>query len=218
MKRNEVEEAGIDLDTPLVDSDAYIAEFHRRKHKGIRDYQAKENRDVGAKMPRQSKSLLTTAKRIKPLLDPAVNLVEKSITGDLVPHKEVFKGTPEEMKAILESDSSAIIVQEELGGRLVNVLITYSPVTAQELNTSKWVIQMDKDLKKAAEESRIKKLEALVKEYRAKEAGILPKDEETKRQEAKEFGGPRLLNTQYNPEWENLPTAEDFYDTDSEVE
>lgn len=216
MKRSEVEEAGIDLDTPLIDQETYKAEFHRRKHKGLRDWQSNPDRDVGSKMPRMSKTLLNTSRSIKPLVAPSIDLISNAITGGLVPHKEVFKGSQEEKQSILETDSSAIFIQEELNGKLVDVIVTYSPVSSQELNTAKWIVQMDKDLKKAAEDSRIKKLEALVKEYRAKEAGILPKDDEVKRKEAQAFGGPRKLNNEYNPEWENLPTAEDFYDTESE--
>lgn len=175
---------------------------------GLKKFHSNPNKPTSAGSIKVPRSLSNARNKINDLIDPSVEIVKKAVTGDLVPEKRIWKGTPDELQEILNSDPSARIEKMILDNGLeVDVLVEYTSVPKHRVEIAKWVITQDIALKKAAEESKIRKLETALKEQKAKAEGVIPKEDPQKK--AREFGGPKRIDTSYDPEWDSEEESDD---------
>lgn len=178
---------------------------------GLKKFHSNPDKPTSAGSIKVPRALSNARSKINDLIDPSVEIVKKAVTGDLVPEKRIWKGTPDELNEILNSDPSARIEKMILDNGLeVDVLVEYASVPKHRVEIAKWVITQDIALKKAAEESKIRRLEAALKEKKAKIEGAVPKEDP--QQKAREFGGPKRIDTSYDPDWDNEEFEEDEYE------
>lgn len=76
-----------------------------------------------------------------------------------------------------------------------------SPKTA---DMSKWVVQQVVSLKKEAQADKLKRIEIAFKTKEAKAAGLI--EEKTIQEKVEEFGKPKVVGFDYNPEWDTQDT------------
>jgi len=182
---------------------AALKKFHEDGKKGL----AK----TSAGSVKEPRALNNVRAKITGLTDPASDIISKAITGDLVAEKEVWKGKPEDKIQVLNDDPSASFEMLELpNGKTVEVLVRYYPVSKNRVEIAKWVITQDIMLKKAAEESKLRKLEVAMKNKKAQDEGAIAKvtEQAAVKKAAEEFGRPKLV-LEYDPEWDDDPMLED---------
>lgn len=161
---------------------AALAKHHEDGRNG------KANTSAGA--PRAPRAIGNVSRKISDLTEPASEIIKKAIIGGLVPEMEVWEGTPEEKAEILSKNKSAkfeiVEAEEDL---FVEVLIKYVPVSKSRVEIAKWVISQDIALKKAIEESRLRKLETAMKQKIAEEKGaVAVEDQQEKAKKLAEEG------------------------------
>lgn len=164
-----------------------LADFHEAGRKGLAPTSA------GSIKP--SRAITNIRRKISDLTESSSDIIRKAVTGGLVPEMEVWKGTDEEKQNILATDRSAKFEEIEVEeGMFVEVIIRYVPVSKSRVEIAKYILNMDASLKKAAEESKLRKIEAAVKQKKAVDGGALPKEDpvEAAKRHAAEVG-PRLV-------------------------
>lgn len=115
--------------------------------------------------------------QIKEMTEPATQIIRKAVEGGLVKRVEPWLDS-EQQQTILRTDPSAS--KEKLvldNGKEIDVLATYVPVSKDKVEIAKWVVTTDINIKKANQESLLRKLELAVKEKKAKDEGAIPKED-----------------------------------------
>jgi hypothetical protein len=163
----------------------------KKQKEALARYHANKNKNTSANIPRVAKS--SVGKKISTLSGPSIDLIGKAILGELVPEKSVWKGTEEEKVKILQKDPTAKFEMLEIeDGIEIEVLIEWVKVPESKIALAKWILSQDMALTKAAEESKLRRLEAALKEKRALDEGAVVEDDG--QEKAREFGGPRKLD------------------------
>lgn len=155
--------------------------------------------------------------QIKEMTEPATQIIRKAVEGGLVKRVEPWLDS-EQQQTILRTDPSAS--KEKLvldNGKEIDVLATYVPVSKDKVEIAKWVVTTDINIKKANQESLLRKLELAVKEKKAKDEGAIPKEDpqEVAKKAAAEGNHISLADeiTRYEEEWDE----EEFsYEEDSD--
>lgn len=150
-----------------------LSKFHEDRKKGLAP--------TSAGSIKEPRALNNVRRKIGDLTDPSSEIIRKAVTGGLVKKVEVWVNS-DEQKAILNTDPSASKELMELdNGKEIEVLSTYIPVTKDKIEIAKWIIAQDIALKKAAEESKLRKLEAAMKQKRAEDEGAVPREDPVER-------------------------------------
>lgn len=170
---------------------------------GLKKFHADPNKPTSAGSIKEPRAINNIRRQFTDLSQPSVAIVSKAVKGDLVAQKTVWKGKPEEKQEVLDNDPSASFEMMTLdNGKEVEVLVTYDQVSKQQIEIAKWVLNQEVALRKAAEDSKLRKLEAALKEKKARDEGALKPSEEENREKAKEFGGPKRIDISYDPQWD----------------
>jgi hypothetical protein len=168
-----------------------------KQKEALKKFHADKNKPTSAGAPRESKLINDVRRKFTELTDPSMDIISKAVRGDLTPEKSIWKGTPEDRQKVLDTNPSASFEFITLdNGLQAEVLIEYVSVSPKRVEIAKWVLATEVALKKAAEDSKLKKLEIAMKNKKAQEEGAIPKVDAQAL--AKEFGGPRLI-TEYDP-------------------
>ena len=143
--------------------------------------------NTSANSPRGSRALINISRSISDLTPSAAEIIKKAINGGLVPEMEVWQGTEEEKSEILHKNTSArfeiVRVEQDVfddNGRLVSpaidveVIIRYVTVSKNRAEIAKWVVTKDAELKKAIEDSKLRKIELAMKQKKAIDDGAVP--------------------------------------------
>lgn len=167
---------------------------------GIKKFHDDPDKPTSAGSIKVPRALGNIQRKFKELSDPSAEIVSKAVKGDLIAEKVIWKGKPHEKQEVLDSDPSASFEMVTLdNGKEVEVLVTYTGVSKQQLEIAKWVLQSELAMRKAMEDSKIRRIEAAIKEKKAKDEGAILKEDPVEK--AKEFGGPRLV-LDYDPQWD----------------
>lgn len=146
-----------------------LAQFHENGKKGL------ANTSAGSVKP--PRTLSTVRLGLTPLLADCNNVIKQAVIGGLVPEREVWKGNPEELQAILDTDPSASIEDFTLdNGKVVKVLVRYTSPDSKRIDISKWTITQEINLKKAMDDSKNRKLDLALKKQLAEDKGAIPKE------------------------------------------
>ncbi len=178
-----------------MSKDPLSPEARARQKAGIKAFHANKDKPTSANSIKEPRAITDTRRKITGLTDPSVELISKAVRGDLVAERSVWKGSQEERDEILAKDPSASFEYITLdNGKEVEVLVEYVPVSPKRVEIAKWCIQTDIALKKAAEDSKLRKLEAALKEKKARDEGALQPKAEEEAEKAKASGAkPRLV-------------------------
>ena len=146
-----------------------LAEFHQNGKKGLAPTSA-----GSIKPPR---SIINIRTGLTPLLADCNNVIKQAVIGGLVPEREIWKGKPEELQVILDTDPSASIEDFTLdNGKVVKVLLRYVAPDSKRIDISKWTITQEINLKKAMDDSKNRKLDLALKKQLAEDKGAIPKE------------------------------------------
>jgi hypothetical protein len=125
-----------------------------------------------------SRALGNVNRKIADLTDPSAEIIRKALIGGLVPEMEVWKGTELDKAAVLDTDKSARFEFVEIdAGLTLEVLIKYVPVSKNRIALAQWLISQDIALKKAVEDSKLRKIETAMKQKKAEDEGALKKED-----------------------------------------
>lgn len=117
-------------------------------------------------------------RKIADLTDPSAEIIRKALIGGLVPEMEVWKGTEEDKAVVLNTDKSARFEFVEVDeGLTLEVLIKYVPVSKNRIALAQWLISQDIALKKAVEDSKLRRIETAMKQKKAEDEGALKKED-----------------------------------------
>jgi hypothetical protein len=164
-----------------------------KQKEGLKKFHENKNKPTSADIPRKPRALGAVGKKLSTLTPASIDLIGKAVLGELVQEKSIWKGTEEDKAKKLESDPSVSFETLQLdNGKEVEVIVEYVQVPKHKIEIAKWIITQDIAVKKAAEESRLRKLEVALREKKAKDEGVIP--EVDPQEAAKEFGGPRKLD------------------------
>lgn len=153
----------------LARQKAALAKHHEDGKKGL------ANTSAGSVKP--PRTLSTVRLGLTPLLADCNNVIKQAVIGGLVPEREVWKGKPEELQAILDTDPSASIEDFTLdNGKVVKVLVRYTSPDSKRIDISKWTITQEINLKKAMDDSKNRKLDLALKKQLAEDKGAIPKE------------------------------------------
>lgn len=180
-----------------------LPEDKRLKQKeALKRFHADPNKPTSAGVPRPSRSpVATVSKQLSALSGPSINLIGKAILGELVPERSVWKGTDKDKQDLLKKDPSVKFEFVELEpGIEVEMMVEWVKVPETKLSLAKWILAQDIATKKAAEESKLRKIEAALKQKKAETEGALPTPEQQAAEQAKSFGGPKLVTDYVPPE------------------
>jgi hypothetical protein len=159
----------------------------------VRDFHANPDKATSAGVVKEPRAINDVRRKFTDLSAPAVNIISKAVKGELAAQKSVWKGTDAERQKILDTDPSASFEDMTLdNGKVVEVLVEYTPVSAKQVGISQWVLTQEIALRKAAEDSKLRKLDIAMKNKKALDDGAISKLNQ--QQIAKDFGGPVSLN------------------------
>ena len=172
-----------------------------KQKEALKKFHADKDKPTSAGAPKEPRMINDVRRKFTELNEPSMQIISKAIKGELAAEMSIWKGTPEQRDAILQTDPSAsfeFIILDN--GKEVEVLIEYTSVNQKRIDLAKWITTQEIALRKAAEDSKLRKLEIAMKDKKAKDEGAIPKDDPVEK--AKEFGGPRLI-TEYDPSWDD---------------
>lgn len=171
-----------------------------KQKEALKKFHADKAKPTSAGAPKEPRLINDVRRKFTELNEPSMDIISKAIKGELASEMSVWKGTPEEKDLKLQSDPSASFEFVTLdNGKEVEVLIEYTSVNQKRIDLAKWITTQDITLKKAAEDSKLRKLEIAMKNKKAQDDGAIPKV--NPQEVVKEFGGPRLI-TDYDPSWD----------------
>lgn len=152
-----------------------LKEHHAKVKSGEKTISRSSTYKVKPKSQKQMTNIINDLKKLQP---NASKVIEKALTGGLVPEQEVFKGTPEDKQQILDTDPSASFITITLdNGKTIEVVERYVPVNPKRTDMAKWVVTQHIASTKAAEEARLREIELLRKQKEAEDAGLIPKED-----------------------------------------
>ncbi len=161
---------------------------------GRKKFHENPDKPTSAGVPRPNRTAMSSVTRkLSNLSGPSIDLISKAILGDLVPEKTIWKGKEEDKIKALEKDPSLrfdFITLDD--GTEVEVMVEWVKVSESKLAIAKWIIQQEVALKKAAEESKLRKITTAVQHKKAVDEGAM--EGEDKQEKAREFGGPKRLD------------------------
>lgn len=153
-----------------------LSKFHEDRKKGLAP--------TSAGSIKEPRALNNVRRKIGDLTDPSSEIIRKAVTGGLVKKVEVWVNS-DEQKAILNTDPSASKELMELdNGKEIEVLATYIPVTKDKIEIAKWVLAQEFALRKAAEDSKLRKIETAMKQKKAEDEGALKKEDPVEKAKA----------------------------------
>ncbi len=206
--------------------DPLSPEARERQRQGIRDWHANKDKPTSAGSIKESRLLNNVRRKITDLTHPSSEIIRKAVTGGLVKRSEVWTGS-DAQKDIESTDPSAYREMMELEPAVydeddnlvkaaleVRVLVTYVPVSKDKIEIAKWVITQDIALKKAAEESKLRKLEAAMKHKKAQDEGVIPKEDPQQAARDAAAKGEHLRPLASLEDVDEFPEEDEFQDED----
>lgn len=171
--------------------------------------------NTSANSIKEPRAINNVRRKISDLTSPSSEIIRKAVEGGLIPEMEVWTGTEEEREALLKVNKSAKFETVEVEkGMFVEVLIRYVPVSKSRVEIAKWVISQDIALKKAAEESKLRKIETAVKQKKAQEEGAVPKDNPQEQARRMAERGEHIKPLASLEEIDEFPEEDSFQDDD----
>lgn len=172
----------------------------KKQKEGLAKFHENENKPTSANSIKEPRAINNVRRKFSELSAPSAEIISKAIKGDLVPEKSIWMGDDKKREEILNTNPSASFEWITLdNGKEVEVLIEYTSVSPKRIDLAKWILTADMNMKKAAEDSKLKKLEIAMKDKKAKDEGAIPK--ETIKEKVEEFGKPRLV-LDYDETWD----------------
>lgn len=206
--------------------DILSPEARQRQRQAIRNWHSKEDKPTSAGSIKEPRAINNVRRKITDLTDPSSEIIRKAVTGGLIKRYEVWMGG-EAQEFIEANDPSAYremmelepAVYDEYGNQIkdalvVEVLVTYAPVSKDKVEIAKWVITQDIALKKAAEESKLRKLEAAMKQKKAIDDGAIPKEDPQQVAREAAAKGTHLRPLASLEDVDEFPEEDEFQDED----
>lgn len=154
------------------------AEQAEKQKAALSKFHSDPNKKTSAGSIKAPRSLGNVNRKIADLTDPSAEIIRKALIGGLVPEMEVWKGTEEDKAAVLNTDKSARFEFVEVDeGLTLEVLIKYVPVSKNRIALAQWLISQDIALKKAVEDSKLRRIETAMKQKKAEDEGALKKED-----------------------------------------
>lgn len=198
-------------------------EGRERQKQALRAWHANKDKPTSAGSIKEARGINNVRRKITDLTHPSSEIIRKAVTGGLVKRSEVWTGS-DAQKDIESTDPSAYREMMELEPAVydeddnlvksaleVEVLVSYTPVSKDKVEIAKWVITQDIALKKAAEESKLRKLEAAMKHKKAQDEGVIPKEDPQQAARDAAAKGEHIKRIDVPEEWDE----DDIEDEDS---
>lgn len=190
-------------------------ESQKKTREALKAFHENPNKPTSANSVKVPRALGNLRRQLTDLIDPSAQIIRKAVTGGLVKSVEVWKGKPEDKITEMEADPSVSFEYQELeNGIEVEVIVRWVPVSKDRVEIAKWVIKEDAALKKASEESKVRRLEIKVREQNAKDRGIIPKEDPIEKAREAAARGEHIKSvaetiTEWDDEWDVEPEFDD---------